>query len=116
MKLKHLFVYGTLRPELGGKQSAQLLSNATYVGPATFQVKLYLNDWYPGAVDSDDAAHRIVGDLFDVGDNPELFEDLDTYEGCSASERPRIEEGSIGKGARSLGAALLPIPARYFLA
>lgn len=31
-------------------------------------------------------------------------------------ERPRIEEGSIGKGARSLGAALLPIHARYFLA
>lgn len=31
-------------------------------------------------------------------------------------ERPRIEEGSIGNGARSLGAALLPIHARYFLA
>lgn len=31
-------------------------------------------------------------------------------------ERPRIEEATIGKVARSLGAALLPIHSRYFLA
>lgn len=29
---------------------------------------------------------------------------------------PRIEEASVGRGARSLGAAMLPIHARYFLA
>ncbi len=31
-------------------------------------------------------------------------------------EMPKIEEAAIGKGARSIGAALLPIHARYFLA
>lgn len=31
-------------------------------------------------------------------------------------ERPRIEQARVGRGARSLGAALLPIHARYFLA
>jgi predicted NBD/HSP70 family sugar kinase len=30
--------------------------------------------------------------------------------------KPRIEEASVGKGARSIGAALLPIHSRYFLA
>lgn len=30
-------------------------------------------------------------------------------------ESPRIEEASVGQGARSLGAALLPIHSRYFL-
>lgn len=31
-------------------------------------------------------------------------------------ETPRLEEATIGRGARSVGAALLPIHARYFLA
>lgn len=31
-------------------------------------------------------------------------------------EKPRIESGSVGRGARPLGAALLPIHAKYFLA
>lgn len=42
----------------------------------------------------------------------ERFDTLD----LAILERPCIEEASIGKGARSLGAALLPIHARYFLA
>ena len=59
------------------------MSNATHVGHAKFQGKLYLIDWYPGAIDSDDAANRIVGDLFEIGDNPNLLNQLDIYEGCS---------------------------------
>ncbi len=34
----------------------------------------------------------------------------------SGVERPRIVEGSVGRRARSLGAALLPIHSRYFIA
>lgn len=87
MKPRHLFVYGTLRPGLSDKQAAKnLLSNATHVGPATFPGKLLLIDWYPGAVDSDHTAHRIVGDLFDVGDSSKLLKELDAYEGCAASD------------------------------
>ncbi|MBT8459541.1 MAG: ROK family protein, partial [Boseongicola sp.] len=34
----------------------------------------------------------------------------------TAVNRPQIEQARVGRGARSLGAALLPIHARYFLA
>lgn len=83
----HLFVYGTLRPDLGTTPEAKLLlSNAEHLGSAVLCGALYLIDQYPGAVDSSDKTGCVIGDLFRLHENSQIFEQLDAYEGCSAAD------------------------------
>ena len=78
-----IFTYGTLRPGLGDRAEAdEFRATAKLIGPATFQGRLYAIDWYPGMVDSSDPTDIVIGDLFQVGQNTDFFQKLDTYEGC----------------------------------
>ena len=70
-----IFTYGTLRPGLGERAEAHAFrAEATLIGPATFQGKLYAIDWYPGVIDSSDPLDVVIGDLFKVGQKPDFFE------------------------------------------
>ena len=87
-----IFTYGTLRPGLGERAEAhEFRATAKLIGPATFQGKLYANDWYPVAVDSCAPTDVVIGDLFQVGENPDFFAKLDAYEGCR-KENPKPHE------------------------
>jgi gamma-glutamylcyclotransferase (GGCT)/AIG2-like uncharacterized protein YtfP len=79
-----LFVYGTLRKGGGVPLADRLEEEARWLGRAEARGFLYLIDGYPGFV-SDAAGGRVVGDLFDVGQNNPLLAALDDYEQCAVA-------------------------------
>jgi gamma-glutamylcyclotransferase (GGCT)/AIG2-like uncharacterized protein YtfP len=58
-----------------------LAQRADFVCDATFQGKLYKVEWYPGVVASDNAADRVLGEVYRPHDGDVLAR-LDEYEGC----------------------------------
>ncbi len=76
-----LFVHGTLRRAIDSKMHRYLIRHAEFVRDATFQGKLYLIEWYPGVVKSDDVADRVCGEVYRLHD-AEVLSRLDDYEGC----------------------------------
>ncbi|HEX7080270.1 MAG TPA: gamma-glutamylcyclotransferase family protein [Gammaproteobacteria bacterium] len=80
---EHLFVYGSLRPGFGGEMCTVLARHAEHIGEAAFQGRLYLVDWYPGAVPSGDEADTVRGDVFRLREPRALLPLLDRYEGCT---------------------------------
>ena len=79
-----LFVYGTLRKGGGAPLAMRLEQEARWIGQAEARGFLYLIDGYPGFV-SDAAGERVLGDLFDIGQNVQLLAALDDYEQCGGA-------------------------------
>ena len=77
----YLFVYGTLRRQL--IQNQQLQHHAEFIAEASMRGRLFLLDGYPGAVDSDDFADNVLGELYRIHKPQPLFAILDHYEECS---------------------------------
>ncbi len=103
-----IFTYGTLRPGLGERPEARAFrASATLVGPATFQGKLYSIDWYPGVIDSANPLDRVIGDLYQVPQDPEFFTKLDIYEMC-APDRPQPHEYKRAIRQVTHGGQLIP--------
>ena len=76
----HLFLYGTLRPELVPPRANPLTATLTPVGRGTIRGRLYDLGSYPGAV-LDAAADRIVGQVCRLPDEAaEALAALDRYE------------------------------------
>jgi len=75
----HLFVYGTLMS--GGENHHLLAGRAELVGPGQMRGLLFLVDYYPGLVDSDDPAEIVVGEVWRLVE-PDSLRELDDFEGC----------------------------------
>lgn len=73
-----LFIYGTLQRQ--GAAHHLLIGQATFLGPAWLQGRLYEVDGYPGAVLSDDPRDRIQGELYRMQRSDILLARLDAYE------------------------------------
>lgn len=106
-----LFVYGTLREELAHPMAAVLKRHASRVGAARFRGRLFDLGGYPGAVPSQYASDRVVGELYriDPGREAALFAELDRYEGCdpddpSSAEYVRVHAAVEPEGGGSLEA------------
>lgn len=80
-----LFVYGTLRRDLGLPVAAVLAEAAEYRARAFMQGRLYALEGYPGVVESCLPEDKVVGDLYHILQPEALFATLDDYEECSAS-------------------------------
>jgi gamma-glutamylcyclotransferase (GGCT)/AIG2-like uncharacterized protein YtfP len=78
---QHLFVYGSLMTTLAHPMGARLRTEATRVGPAVFQGRLYRISWYPGVLDSADANDTVHGEVYRLADAERAFTWLDEYEG-----------------------------------
>lgn len=83
MSTNHIFVYGSLRSEFDSPAQYVLRKHAEFIGKATFQGKLYMIDWYPGVVESDDPNGIVHGELYKFKDEGIVLSKLDRYEGCS---------------------------------
>jgi len=75
----HLFVYGTLMS--GGENHCLLAGRAGLIGLGRMRGRLFLVDYFPGLVDSDDPAEIVVGEVWRL-DEPDLLRMLDEFEGC----------------------------------
>ena len=86
----HLFVYGLLRKKANHEMSRLLSQNARFISEATFQGKLYLIDYYPGVLPSENPSDAVSGDLFQLT-NPSVLVSLDQFEGIGAQSNPTDE-------------------------
>ncbi len=78
--MKHyLFSYGTLLPELAPGEIASTVRRLRPVGRGCVRGWLYDLGEYPGAVLSD-AGPAIMGQVFELPDDPEVLKRLDEYE------------------------------------
>jgi gamma-glutamylcyclotransferase (GGCT)/AIG2-like uncharacterized protein YtfP len=91
----NLFVYGTLMSAARHAMGAKLAREGRLLGPASINARLYRIAWYPGAVDTPNAAERVYGELYALANPAASFKWLDAYEGLSggldASEYARVE-------------------------
>jgi len=91
MSREFLFVYGTLRRELGVPMRSLLDECASFLGTATVRGKLLDVGLYPALIRSDDPDDRVTGELYAL-DNPEhAFGVLDPYERCGPNDPPPTE-------------------------
>lgn len=114
----HLFVYGTLMSR--GENHHLLARGAELVGPGRMAGRLFVVDYYPGLVDSDDPAETVVGEVWRL-DGADLLRELDEFEGCTevpplfvrASRTVTLDGGTLSAWvyvyARST-AGMRPIP------
>ncbi|MAD74304.1 MAG: gamma-glutamylcyclotransferase [Rheinheimera sp.] len=84
---EYLFVYGTLRQHAkrraAGQRCFQLLQqHASLIGQGRLQAKLYLVDYYPGAVASNNPQWQVTGEVYQLKQPALLLAELDQYEEC----------------------------------
>lgn len=83
---EYLFVYGTLCKRAIDSRNSLLQPQAHFISEATLQAQLYMVDYYPAIIDSDQAGDRVIGELYRITQTETLFEKLDEYEGCSPQQ------------------------------
>jgi gamma-glutamylcyclotransferase (GGCT)/AIG2-like uncharacterized protein YtfP len=76
-----LFVYGTLMQGFQNGFARHLHANATLVGPASFQGRLYRISYFPGAIFDGDAPGRVHGEIWQLHNPGDILQKLDHYEG-----------------------------------
>ena len=80
----YLFVYGTLRRDAQHPMADYLNQQAQWIGPASYQGKLYKVADYPAVVASSNPADQVYGDIYQLL-SADLWSRLDDYEECSPS-------------------------------
>lgn len=79
-----LFVYGTLMREFDNPWAEMLRTHAVFTSSGSFPGRLYLVDWFPGAVYQPKAEQKVHGEIYRVTDPVFLIPQLDDYEDIHA--------------------------------
>lgn len=82
MSHDYLFVYGTLRRDINSEMYHLLARYGKFVGNASFQGKLYMVDYYPGLVQSDNPQDVVYGEVYKLSCPETVLSRLDEYEEC----------------------------------
>lgn len=85
--INHLFVYGTLMTGFDNQFATFLHERSTLIGTVTAKGKLYLVDYYPGAVFDEKSTSTIKGQLLRLHNPAEVLPKLDYYEGYDVSNK-----------------------------
>jgi|SRR5581483_3219072 len=82
---EYLFVYGTLRKDVGHAMAQIPARHARFVGEATFHGQLFDLGNYPGAIPSENAQDLVYGEVYALEPlmRNRVLAILDEYEGCS---------------------------------
>ncbi|MEM6642238.1 MAG: gamma-glutamylcyclotransferase family protein [Bacteroidota bacterium] len=108
MKEDFLFTYGLLRKKANHEMGRFLSDSAVFLAEATYQGHLYLIDYYPGVIPTEDISKKVIGEVFSIRDK-KLLEELDRFEGIgpafpSPNEyRRELQEVQI-KGGKTMEA------------
>jgi gamma-glutamylcyclotransferase (GGCT)/AIG2-like uncharacterized protein YtfP len=82
MSPDYLFVYGTLRRDSDSEMYHLLARYGQFAGDATYRGKLYMVDYYPGLVHSDNPRDVVYGDVYKLSCPDIVLSHLDDYEEC----------------------------------
>ncbi len=55
-----------------------------YVSDAFIGARMYDLGAYPGVIESDKPAEKVLGEVYRISDSEQLLPELDRYEGCSS--------------------------------
>ena len=77
---EYLFVYGTLMKGYSNPFSQKLSKFSAFEGNGSFPGLLYLVDWYPGALFSEESDSRVLGEVYKMQNTSGLLKELDGYE------------------------------------
>ncbi len=83
MTKQHLFVYGTLLRKSDHELADKLRQNAGLIGEAVYCGCLFMVDYYPGAVPSDNPDDQVFGEVYELTGSCPLLPELDIYEECA---------------------------------
>jgi gamma-glutamylcyclotransferase (GGCT)/AIG2-like uncharacterized protein YtfP len=83
MSRDYLFVYGTLRRDSNSEMYHLLARYGQFVGDASCQGKLYMVDYYPGLVPSNNPQDVVYGEVYELSCQDIVLSRLDDYEKCS---------------------------------
>jgi gamma-glutamylcyclotransferase (GGCT)/AIG2-like uncharacterized protein YtfP len=84
----HLFLYGSLQPELAPAGPRDVLAHCVRVGPGTLPGRLYDLGAYPGLVPDASAPGRVLGQVFRLPEREDVLGPLDAYEGFDPADPP----------------------------
>lgn len=82
---EYLFVYGTLRPEIGAGPARYLKEWAGCIGPGRARGQLYNIGDYPGMLPASAESEWVWGEVYLIEKPAMLYRLLDAYEGCDDS-------------------------------
>mgnify|MGYP001153932848 CR=1 FL=1 len=82
----YIFVYGTLRRGIESPMAVVFGRYCEYISDAYMMGRLYQVGAYPGAIETDNPAEKIYGEVYRVSNSDLLMPLLDGYEGCSNEE------------------------------
>ena len=80
-----IFVYGTLVAKAAHPNGERLRREASLLGEATLQARLYRVSWYPGLVKSTESADLVYGEVYRLTSPATSLPWLDEYEGIIQS-------------------------------
>lgn len=91
-----LFVYGTLRIDAPNSDRApgpvaNAIAAARHVGRGSVAGNLYWVSWYPGMVPDEAAESRVIGDVFELPADADLWAAFDAYEEASTDPHSNAE-------------------------
>ena len=78
--MTYLFVYGTLKSTFRNKFARRLAKEATLLGPARMQGRLYRIRWYPGLRPPQQSTDWVTGELYRLRMPLRTLPALDAYE------------------------------------
>jgi gamma-glutamylcyclotransferase (GGCT)/AIG2-like uncharacterized protein YtfP len=81
VRVRHLFVYGTLRSTFTNRHAQMLAIRARLRGPARVKGRLYRLENYPAMRRSKNPGEWVVGEIYELNDPAPVLEELDEYEG-----------------------------------
>src|ERR1700720_2661158 len=82
MSSDYLFVYGTLRRDSNSEMYHLLARYGQFVDDAIYQGKLFMVDYYPGLVPSDNPHDIVHGEVYKLSCSDIVLSRLDDYEEC----------------------------------
>jgi gamma-glutamylcyclotransferase (GGCT)/AIG2-like uncharacterized protein YtfP len=88
---QQLFVYGTLRRDIGNSMFHLLARHARLVGYGRIRGRLWDLGDYPGVVLSTDDDRWVRGEVYAIDNENDVLARLDEYEGCGPQD-PRPHE------------------------
>ena len=94
-----LFVYGTLRSDIGHPMAEFLARRARFVGPAKMPGRLYDLGPYPGMRDPEHADDWVHGELYEMSEAAATLAALDHYESLGTEPPPFVRQ----RGQATLG-------------
>ncbi len=103
-----LFVYGTLRRDVGAPAYALFAEHARYLDEGYVSGRMYDLGEYPGVVLSNQPGDRVFGEIYTLGTPEPTLALLDRYEGVAGTrgdQPPQYERLEVPVSSQSHGPA-----------